>query len=360
MAQSVLIDFVLKEWLLIASAAGLIVTSAYTKQLPPYSAREFEVLFILLSLFVAIRGLERSGGMSRISEKIERGRGVGGKLVLTTFFLSMLITNDAALIAIVPLTLSLKINRQDWLVILEALAANAGSALTPFGNPQNLYIYLYYDLDPAEFFRSIALLSLFFLVLLLGAALVARNGSQSALKAKNKAGEKKSALIYVGFLFVVLLAILRLFPVWAAGLVLLYAVVKDRRSLFVDYALLFSFFFFFGMADNLQSILKAALEHSRHVFLLSALASQIMSNVPATLLLAKFTTNWKALLWGSNVGGFGSLFGSLANLIAYKFYIVSRNSQKEIARFTVRFLVIGYVAFFLAVGLYFFMRWISV
>ena len=126
------IDFILKEWLLIASGVGLAITSVYTKHFPVYSIQELQVLFILFALFIAVNGLQHSGLILKIAQSIEKGEAIPLKLVATTYFLSMLVTNDLALIVIVPLTLSLNINRKDILVILEALAANAGSALTPF------------------------------------------------------------------------------------------------------------------------------------------------------------------------------------------------------------------------------------
>ncbi len=91
--------------------------------------------------------------------------------------------------------------------------------------------------------------------------------------------------------------------------------------------------------------------HPKHLFLLCAWSSQILSNVPATVLLVEFTDQWRPLLWGSNVGGFGSLVGSVANLIAYKLYL-SHLENHDALRFTLRFLTAGYVAFFLGVGLY--------
>jgi len=156
----------LKEWLLIASGAGLTLTSIHAKHFPAYSLRELEVLFILFALFVAVKGLQRSGFMLELSRRIEKGKAIPVKLVATTFFLSMLITNDVALVVMVPLTLALGINRKDILVILEALAANAGSALTPFGNPQNLFIYWFYGLHPANFVKVIAPFSIAFLIIL--------------------------------------------------------------------------------------------------------------------------------------------------------------------------------------------------
>ncbi len=348
--QITFIDFILKEWLLVASCAGLILTAFYTKHLPVYSVQEMQVLFILFVLFIAVNGLQKSGFILKISQNIEKGKAIPLKLVVTTFFLSMLVTNDVALIVIVPLTLSFNINRKDVLVILEALAANSGSALTPVGNPQNLFIYWFYNVHPATFIKTIAPFSLIFLGLLIISSLLVktRNGLQENQVQKIN----KKAYIYGILFFIVLLTVFRVLPVLTGVIVILFALMFDRKALRVDYALLFSFLFFFGIAGNLQIMLASEISHSGHIFLFSALASQIMSNVPATLLFAKFTSNWQALLWGVNAGGFGSLFGSLANLIAYKIYVTHEGTSNT-ARFTARFLIIGYLALFVSIGLYF-------
>jgi len=344
------IDFVLTEWLLIASGAGLLLTVFYTKQLPIYSANEIQVLFILFVLFVTVNGLQQSGLILNIAQSIEKGTFVPLKLVLTSFFLSMLITNDMALIVMVPLTLSLNINRRDILVILEALAANAGAAFTPVGNPQNLFIYWFYGVHLDTFIKTIAPFSLVLLGLLIISSLlvqVRNNLQETQIQAINP-----KAYIYGILLMIVLLSVFHVLPVAAGLLTIIFALLFDRRALSVDYALLFSFLFFFGIADNLKLILAAEISHSGHIFLLSALASQVMSNVPATLLFAKFTSHWQALLWGANAGGFGSLFGSLANLIAYKIYVTHEDTNNT-ALFTARFLIMGYVALFVSIGLYF-------
>jgi len=349
-AQEKFIDFVLKEWLLIASGAGFALTSFYTKRLPAYSINELQVLFILFVLFVTVNGLQQSGLLLRIAQSIDKGKFIPIKLVMATFFLSMLVTNDVALIVVVPLTLSLNINRKDILVILEALAANSGSALTPIGNPQNLYIYWFYGIHPDTFIKTIVPFSLTFLVLLIvfSSLVKLRNDLQEDQVQKIN----KKSYLYGALLIVVLLTVFRIFPVSAGVVVILFALTFDRKVLHVDYALLFSFLFFFGIADNLKIMLTSEISQSGHIFLFSALASQVMSNVPAALLFAKFTSNWQALLWGLNTGGFGSLFGSLANLIAYKLY-VTHDCTNNTPMFTAKFLIMGYMALFISIGLYF-------
>jgi len=350
-SERTLIDFLLKEWLLLAAAIGFIFTSGYLKQFPAYSVQEYEVLFILFSLFVVVKGLERSGLVTRLSRGIERGRAVPLKLIAATLLLSVLITNDAALIVLVPVTLMLNVKHKDLLVILEALAANAGSALTPFGNPQNLFIYWYFDLPAGEFIAAIAPFTMTFSVLLIVAALFMKTPRITDTTMKPpKIGSP--AWIYGISLLLVLSVVLRILPVYSAIPVFVYVLVFDRKSLKVDYSLLLSFFFFFGLAENLKTFLGARFDHPDHIFLFSAASSQVMSNVPAALLFAKLTTQWKALLWGTNVGGFGSIIGSFANLIAYKLY-VNHDTANDVASFTLRFLVLGYLAYFTGIGLYY-------
>jgi Na+/H+ antiporter NhaD/arsenite permease-like protein len=352
-AGGVLFDFILREWLLVAAAAGFLLTSIPARRLALGSPAEREILFVLWALFIAVKGLEKSGLMANLSRRLEAGPGAAVKLVAATFLLALLVTNDAALVVIIPLTLGLSLERKGLLVIFEALAANAGSALTPFGNPQNFYLYWFYDLRPLEFLQTMAPFSLsFLLLLLLAAGLLEVGRSHPERTESGLPPVRKRAAVYVFLLAVVLLSVLRLLPPAAGLAVVLFALLFDRPALRVDYGLLLTFFFFFGLADNLKLMLAARLAHPSHVFLLSALASQVISNVPAALIFAKFTANWKALLWGVNTGGFGSLFGSFANLIAYRLYLAGDHSARP-ARFTLRFLLCGYAAFFLACGLYF-------
>jgi Na+/H+ antiporter NhaD/arsenite permease-like protein len=348
--QPTFIDFILKEWLVIASGAGLLLTSFYTKHFPGYSIQEIQVLFILFVLFIAVNGLQKNGIILKIAKCIEKGKVIPLKLVVTTFFLSMLVTNDIALIVVVPLTLSLNINRKDILVIFEALAANAGSALTPVGNPQNLFIYWFYSVPPDTFIKTIAPFSLTFLGLLIVSSLLIKTKNVLPENRAQKINNK--AYIYGVLLVIVLLTVFRVLPVLTGILVIIFAFIFDQKSLRIDYALIFSFLFFFGIADNLKVMLASEISNSGHIFLFSALASQVMSNVPATILFSKFTSNWQDLLWGANTGGFGSLFGSLANLIAYKIYVTD-DSTNNAAIFTTKFLIMGYIALFISIGLFF-------
>ncbi len=341
--------FLLKEWLLTVSGAAFALTSIYTGRCPEFSVQELEVIFFLFTLFITIKGLENSGLLTKISQNLEKGKAIPLKLVLITFFLSMAVTNDVALIITIPLTLSLKTEHMDILVILEALAANAGSALTPFGNPQNLFIYWFYNIHPLDFIYAIAPFSICFLIILGLCSFAVRitKTSRPDIQVKN------SAYVYIACLIVVIMAVLRLLPLWAAAAAAGLVALADPENMKTDYALLATFFFFFGVADNIELICADELHLTGNIFLASAAVSQVISNVPAALLFARVTDNWQALLWGTNTGGFGSLVGSVANLIAYRLYI-NHDSTDNCAGFTIKFLAMGCAAFFTGTGLYYF------
>jgi Na+/H+ antiporter NhaD/arsenite permease-like protein len=345
--------FAQDEWLFLIAFVGMLSTSIYLWRVPSYSMADVEILYILFVLFVVIAGLQNHGAIAGLSAKLERGKFVAMKMVGGTFFVSMVVTNDVALIALVPLTLSLSMENIAWLVILEILAANAGSALSPFGNPQNLYIYWFYQIPFWAFVRTIIVFSGVFLVLLLlGAFFLDRQNNRRVSLPENTSMQmSRTTYIFWGMLVIVVLMVLRILPLFAGVLVILYAILFDRESLKVDYALLATFGCFFGFTDNLQVLLSGTLSHMHHVFLLAALLSQVISNVPTALLLADFTVHWQALLWGVSVGGFGSLVASLANLIAYRIYV--REKRQNATSFTVKFHAVSYAAFFIGGLLYF-------
>jgi len=344
--------FLKQEWLLVIAGLGLVFTSLYLRRVPSYSKSDIEILFILFVLFVITAGLQQHDVIANIATRLEGGRFVAGKMIVATFFFSMFVTNDVALISIVPLTMLLNLKYIEWVIILEALAANAGSALSPFGNPQNLFIYWFYNVPFSDFVKTIAPFSaLFFFLLLLGAFLIeSKKVSRTHKRYKQLS---VSAYIYIAMLFLFILTVLRLLPLYIGFIVILFAIFFDRGSLKVDFALLATFAFFFGFTDNLRIMLSHVLAHPHHVFLLAAFLSQIISNVPAALLLTDFTQHWDTLLWGVSVGGFGSLVASLANLIAYRIFI--RKEKEKTRSFTIKFHTLSYLAFAIGILLYFFL-----
>ena len=346
-----LLEWALQEWLFLAGLTGLLLSVAWFRRLPRYSSDELQVLFLLWLLFVAVKGIEQSGLTAWVARYLERGGFLAVKLVLITFFLAALVTNDVALVIVVPLTLAMNTKRKGALVMLEAFAANAGSALTPFGNPQNLYLYWHYSLQPLDFFLTITPFSMLFLLIFLAAA--ALISVPPVLTATPGSTVERSAGAYLLLLALLVLVVLRLLPFPFAYAVALGVFAFGKRALRVDYWLLLTFLVFFGLVDVLKPALEPLLAPAGHVFATAALTSQAISNVPATILLAEFTSNWRALLWGVSVGGFGSLIASFANLIAYRFYLTHQSDPAKRRAFTVRFLVYGYLLFGAGAALYY-------
>ena len=342
------------EWLLIGSLAGLGITSLWRGHFPAYSVTDFHVIFILFVFLIIIKGLEESHFLVRLAAKAQAGRRLPVKLVLLTAVLSMFVTNDVALLTMVPLTLALDLKRKHILVILEALSANAASALTPFGNPQNIFIFYHYHLHPAAFIRVILPFFLFFTGLIVVLAWREGDGEAAGRVDPPALGTLEGKGYAYGIFFIIfIVAVLKFAPLWLGVIPVAYALFFDRRSLAIDWLLLLTFLAFFGFTDNLVHLLRFDLNTPARVFLFSAVGSQAISNVPSALLFADFTRHWPALLWGVSVGGFGNLIGSLASLIAYRLY---KAKTERTGAFLVAFHLYGYAMFLFGIGLFFVFR----
>ena len=148
------------EWLLGISFLGLITSSLALHRIPRYTADDFHVVFLLFGFMVIIKGLEKGGILARVAASLGTGKRLPLRLVLLTALLAPVITNDVALLVMVPLTIALDIEKAEEIIALETVVANGTSALTPFGNPQNLFIYYHFDLYAGEFMRAIFPLAL--------------------------------------------------------------------------------------------------------------------------------------------------------------------------------------------------------
>jgi Na+/H+ antiporter NhaD/arsenite permease-like protein len=267
-----------------------------------------------------------------IVNKYSNYRRISLVLILLCFFSSMLITNDVALITFVPLTLIIssktKVPMIDT-IIFQTLAANIGSSLTPMGNPQNLFIFSHYGLAPQQFFAAVGVF-----VILGGLWLYALNRKikNEALEVKLasvKLPNKREALVWAAVFCFIIASILGFIDYKLAFIVTLLAVLIFNRSLLtkIDYLLLVTFvcfFIFIGNISNVEAIYSYMSKHlnsQTSVYFASVFTSQLISNVPAAILLSNFTDNWRALLVGVNVGGMGTLIASLASVISYKLFI---------------------------------------
>ncbi len=332
----------IKEWIFLVSTLGVVITSIYLKRLPHYNLSDFRILFLIFSFLIVLKGVENSRILELVALRLSKERFIALKLVLLVGFLSMFLTNDISLLIIVPITLVMDIKHKDIVVIMEAISANAFSSLMPSGNPQNMFIYWFYNLNFLQFVKAIYPFTVISaLVIFLITAFV--KSAKDVVQTKDIDIERNS-YIYIVLLLLMILVVLKVLPFWVSFAVVLYAAVFERELFLIDYFLLGIFFMFFGFTDNLQRIIHITSVPEGSVFVLSAILSQFMSNVPAALFLADFTKAWKELLWGVSVGGYGNLIGSLANLIAYRIYVTHFPEKQN--SFLVKFLGLGYLFFF--------------
>lgn len=351
-----ILTFFKKDPVLSIAALAAVITMFLVPPSAAYIAYiDVRVIVLLFCLMVTVAGLRKTGlfdAMARtLLAKTKTLRQVVLILMLLCFFSAMAVTNDVALLTFVPFAVLVlqRMGQQKWLpytVVLQAAAANLGSMLTPVGNPQNLFLYSYYGFTAGDFF-AVTLpawaLSLVLLCLLClpvkGSAEAPRlsaaenSDATGGMAAEAEPLEKKGLLFYT-VLFV--LCLLTVFHVLHYGLLLLLlcaVVLVFDRSVFklADYGLLVTFLCFFIFVGNLgeveavRNLLITALEGRE--FWLSVGLSQIISNVPAAVLLAGFTDAGKELLLGVNVGGLGTLIASLASLIAFRLYGASEGAE---------------------------------
>ena len=319
---------------------GLVVLAAscaLAGRVPKITRDEVEVLIILGSLFISVRCMELSGLLHRLAKRLEGRNHPALSLTVATFLFSAVVTNDAALTVMIPLTFLLRPPGLLPIIVLETLAANAGSALTPLGNPQNLFLYWHYGLTLSQFVAAIAPLCAMVLVVLAITALFVRGRTPVLLPPPRVS--PAHVVLQLALLMICLAVILRIFPPYVCLLIPIYAAAFEPRALHIDYALLIALLCFFGVADNLSALLSARLQHTSHIFLITAFSSQVVSNVPAAVLMAEFTSRWEAVLWGANVGGFGSPIASLASLIACRLFYLRRPGAP-----TVKFCLVLWVA----------------
>jgi Na+/H+ antiporter NhaD/arsenite permease-like protein len=309
-------------WLAPVSADGLIALI------------DWKTIGALTGLMVLSRGLEVSGFLAyagrRMLAEIRNERTLAMVLVIFSASLSAVITNDVALFIVVPITLSLGMIADlpvGRLVIFEALAVNAGSAISPIGNPQNLFLWQVSEATFTEFLWAMTPLSVCLMLLLLLTVPLGFSKKEIVLRNLEAGPGINRSLLYVS---------LGLYPVFliltdqglamyaAAGIILLFLFISREVLLGVDWLLLLVFILMF-LDLGLLASLPAVAGQAQHIDLLpggifsaGVLLSQVMSNVPAAIFLEAFTDDWRLLAWGVSVGGFGLGIGSLANLIAMR------------------------------------------
>lgn len=340
-----LIAFCKKEVVFVIAVAVAVISIFFVKPSAAYLAYpDYRVLALLFCLMIIVAGIKEQGVFTLLGQKLtakaKNSRQLTLLLVLLCFFTSMLITNDVALITFVPFALELLClsGLQDKIikvVVLQTIAANLGSMFTPIGNPQNLYLYGLTGMGLMEFLLyMLPLTALSLLLLLLVIFTEKPQPIVTNLQEEEKQPDKKKVWIYIGLFLCCLLTVVHILPWQASFGIVLAVMLVMSRELFpkVDYCLLGTFLGFFIFVGNMQNIpavskwLQSLLAGKE--LLLSALVSQIISNVPAAMLLGGFTGEYRALLYGVNIGGLGTLIASLASIISYKFYAEMKDARK--------------------------------
>jgi Na+/H+ antiporter NhaD/arsenite permease-like protein len=230
-------------------------------------------------------------------------------------------------------------------IILQTIAANLGSSLTPMGNPQNLFIYSYFELTPKPFFTTVLFLAVLGIVFLYFSI---RKLPKIELKVDLEQVtivDRKHAIIWGLVLAIIIASIFGIIRYPFAIIISLLAVLILNRKLLlkIDYLLLVTFICFFIFSGNIsnspavQAVVSASLNDSTSVYFSSIFLSQLISNVPASIFLASFTTDWEPLLLGVNIGGLGTIIASLASVISYKLFIQANpnESKKYLLKFSI-------------------------
>lgn len=303
---------------------------------------DWRVLALLAALMLAVAALGQAGLFDAVTAALLRRmrdtRRLAAVLVGVCFFAAMLMTNDVALITFVPLTLMLTAQTGTErfnipIIALQTVAANLGSAMTPLGNPQNLYLYSLSGMGLGEFLRLMAPVTGLSLVLLSAAVLCLPCRPLGAADIRLNRPDRRGLLLWGAVFAVCLLSVLRVLHYGIAlGAAVLAALLADRRLLRrVDYSLLLTFLFFFVFVGNMKALPTVSEALSGLVagreMTVGILLSQVISNVPAAMLLSGFTADYPALLLGVNLGGLGTLIASMASLISYKLYAAANGAR---------------------------------
>ena len=331
-----ILQFIKQHTVLVIAGAAALVTAFFV---PPDRAyldypdyRTLTCLFLTLAVICALKNIKFFSTVAhRIVMMTGNLRMLTLALVYVTFIGSMLIANDMALITFLPLgyfALSATKNHKHmaYVFILQNISANLGGMLTPFGNPQNLYIYSYFAIPTGEFMAIMLPSFLLAIALLTGACFLLKKEPLSLSDDVGRRLDPKRTALYLALFAFSLLIVFRLVPYWI-GLLLIPLVLwfADRRALAqVDWALLGTFTLFFIFSGNMsriegvQRLMSGLLDKS--VLLVSELSCQFISNVPSAILLSRFTDNYRELLLGVNIGGTGTLISSLASLITFSHF----------------------------------------
>ena len=332
-----LFGFVKKNAVMFIALLAAVITSII---IPPDAAyldyfdyKTLTCLFCVLAVVCALRNIRFFYMLARkIVQVFKNARMAVLGLVYITFIGSMLIANDMALLTFLPLgflVLTSTDKRKYMAVtfILQNIAANLGGMLTPFGNPQNLYLYSKFNIPTVEFMGIMAAPFVLSILLITACCFLFVKAEPLQLDEEKISLPPVRTMIYLALFALSIIIVFRWIPYWIGLIVIPIALlIMDRNALKkVDYPLLFTFVFFFIFSGNMariegvRSLFSSLLE--KNTLLVSILSCQVISNVPSAILLSQFTGNYHDLLLGVNIGGVGTLISSLASLITFREYV---------------------------------------
>lgn len=317
----------------------------------------FEVLACLFNLMIVVKAFEELRLLDKfavgIINRCTDSRKISLVMIILSFFSSMVVTNDISLMTLVPLTIV--ISRKSGMevlatVILQTLAANIGSSLTPIGNPQNLYIFSYYELTASQFFPPVMLFAFLGLVWLYFLNLNNRKVDLNITLDRIEIKDSKKVIIWSALFIIIMLSVFGVLDYRFALILTIAVTFLIDKELFkkVDYLLLTTFTCFFVFIGNISSIpaitsfMKSYLNSAGHTYFSSIILSQVISNVPCAIFLSKFTGYWKELLLGVNIGGMGTIIASLASVISYKLF--SKAKPESGGKYLVKFSVYNFIS----------------
>ena len=317
---------------ILAASVTSIIVPPDKEYLGYFDFKTLACLFSVLAVVCALRNIRFFYTIAKaIVRKFRNARIAILALVYITFIGSMLIANDMALLTFLPLGYFIlhTTKKEKYLAfafIMQNIAANLGGMLTPFGNPQNLYLYSKFNIPDKEFVSIMLPPFIVAVVLITICCLVFVKNEPLEIEEKAASLPVTRVITYLVLFAIAILMVFRFMP-YRVGLAIVFIaiLILDRQALLqVDYGLLFTFVFFFifagnmGRIDAVREFFSYLLNINTLVF--SAMSCQFISNVPSAILLSQFTDNYKELLLGVNIGGAGTLIASLASLITFKEY----------------------------------------
>lgn len=318
---------------LIAAIVTSIIVPIDKEYVGYFDYKTLTCLFCVLAVVCALKNINFFYMLARkVVQLFKTARMSILALVYITFIGSMLIANDMALLTFLPLgyfvlTTTGKQKYMAFTFIMQNIAANLGGMLTPFGNPQNLYLYTKYEIPNLEFMGIMAPPFVLSVVIITVCCVLFVKPEPLCLSDEKIVLDPKRTVLYLILFALSIVIVFRGIPYWI-GLIVIPAVllIVDRKALkMVDYGLLFTFVFFFIFAGNMaridavRDLFSTLLEKSTLLF--SVVSCQCISNVPSAILLSQFTNNYADLLVGVNIGGVGTLISSLASLITFREYV---------------------------------------